>query len=62
MIRPALAACAIAAPAYLAVGVALWAHIHSDRRAAAANRVRTKRLPRQLASRWQDFDERGRPY
>jgi hypothetical protein len=33
-----------------------------NRRAAAANRVRTKRLPRQLAERWADFDENGRPY
>jgi hypothetical protein len=33
-----------------------------NRRAAAANRVRTKRLPRQLVERWADFDEQGRPY
>jgi hypothetical protein len=62
MIRPALTACAMAAPAYLAVAAAFWAHIHSDRRAAAANRVRTKRLPRQLAERWADFDDHGRSY
>jgi hypothetical protein len=31
-----------------------------DRRAAAANRVRTKRLPRQLATRAYEFDQYGR--
>jgi hypothetical protein len=40
----------------------LFGHSYLNRRAAAANRVRTKRLPRQLVERWADFDEQGRPY
>lgn len=36
--------------------------VYLNRRAAAANLARPKRLPRQLTKRWQDFDERGRPW
>lgn len=56
----ALKAFALAAPAYLLVAGVLWLHIHSDRRAAEANRDRPVRLPRQLTSRTLDFDEYGR--
>lgn len=36
--------------------------VYLNRRAAAANLARPKRLPRQLAKRSQDFDEHGRSF